>query len=171
MDTFIGIMSVIFMMSLIGNICFGSKKNKQHTSNLSTNNQNPIKKFKRTSFSVHNYYGGYDDIMDIKQVGIGYDEEGYFFLKFFTQEKKIPIGNIIEVSTKTEQEIKEAVSLGRSLLVGNLAFLWKKNKVTNKKFVIINFLDEEENKERNIIVESKSAELLYKEINNIVKNK
>lgn len=53
----------------------------------------------------------------------------------------ITYDNLIEVSSKTESEIKSNVTLPRILMLGALAFFAEKKTHENKHFLIIKFVD------------------------------
>ncbi|MBE6066202.1 MAG: hypothetical protein E7211_00660 [Clostridium lundense] len=113
------------------------------------------------------YYGGYEDKMDTEYISL-YNNKDEILVSFTNEERKILIRDIKDLTTKREEQLKQEVTLGRFVLVGALAFLWKKNKVENRKFVILTYYDQTENKDRNILFESPKAEKIYQQLKDII---
>lgn len=137
---------------------------------IATDTKNKLEKLNGYSLiSSCHYYGGYEDKMDTEYISL-YKNNDDILISFTNEEIKIPIKDIKDLTTKREEQLKQEVTLGRFVLVGALAFLWKKDKVENRKFVILTYHDQTENKDRNILFESPKAEKIYQQLKDIIKN-
>lgn len=157
-------MALAFMMAVVFIIigtCAISKEGKEQSGRLKG----------CSLICMCKYYGGYEDKMDTTPVSLFNDKNNNeIVIAFGNEERRVPIKDIKNLTTKKEEELRQEVTLGRFLLVGALAFLWKKNKVENRKFVIITYYNQDEDKDKNILFENSAAEIIYSKLHDIIKN-
>lgn len=125
---------------------------------------------KNVIFTKCNYCGGYEEKLDMISVWILVNKKREFYIQFPDVKKIFMLDDIKNITTKSETEMSKEVTLGRLLLVGVLALAWKKNKVENRKFLIITYYDKLECIERDIILEMDNAGEVYLKLKSILNN-
>lgn len=88
----------------------------------------------------------------------------YVYVGTLKFKVKIPISKVLYYDLKTETEIREQVTLGRLIAFGIFALGMKKQKKDVVKYVVLEYLDENDDKQ-NMILQSKDASLILNTIN------
>ncbi len=125
---------------------------------------------KNVIFAKCNYCGGYEEKLDMVSIWILVNKKREFYIQFQDGKKMFMLDDIKNITTKSETEMSKEVTLGRFLLVGILALAWKKNKIQNRKFLIITYYDRSEDVNRDIILEMDNAGEIYLKLKNILNN-
>lgn len=107
------------------------------------------------------YVGGYDNLLDIIHV-LFLEKDNSFFIELDEKHNKrkieIPYKDIVKVEGKNEQQISNEPTLVNLLVFGVLAFGIQKQKISNRKFFILTYLNRETNEEQKVIFECNQAE-------------
>lgn len=118
-----------------------------------------------------NYLGGFNEITD--KIIISIEIVNKEFLLFISHNRqieiKIPLKDIIDVSTKMEDEVSRDVTLTRLLIFNVFAFGLKKEKHHLQKFLIIRYLDDKQEEKSLIFGGNLHPEKAYKIINENLK--
>lgn len=106
--------------------------------NENADNKPVKKKFNLRQVWMAPYVDGNLDADTGSAIVIALIENGiYISWNGVTQHAQIPFTHLDRVITKTEEEIRHDVTLGRLLLVGIFAFGLKKKHVSRKRFTVI----------------------------------
>lgn len=120
------------------------------------------KKYKDFKFLTGGtYVGGYDNLLDIIHV-LFLEKDNSFFIELDEKDGKrrieIPYKDVIKIEGKNEQQISNEPTLMNLLVFGVLGLGLKKQKISNRKFFVLTYLNRESNEEQRVIFESNQAE-------------
>ena len=118
------------------------------------------------------YLGGYNEITDKLITYIKIINKEFLLFTFYNKdvEIKIPLKDIIDVSTKMEDEVSKDVTLTRLLVFNIFAFGLKKERHNLQKFLIIKYLNEKQEEKTLIFGRNKHPENAYKMIKENINN-
>jgi len=125
---------------------------------------NKAEKEEMKYFSGCTYIDGSLKIYDSHLYASVQVDRQYVYVGTLKFKVKIPMSKVLYYDLKTETEIREQVTLGRLIAFGVFALGMKKQKKDIVKYVVLEYLDENDDKQ-NMILQSKDASLILNTIN------